>query len=48
MNLDLMGFFPRDNSPDKIKDGAYVRNIDEYSDIGTHWIALYVNTKSAT
>ena len=43
-----MGFFSRDNSPDKIKDGAYVRNIDEYSDIGTHWIALYVNIKSVT
>ena len=24
-----------------IKDGAYVINLDEYSDIGTHWIALY-------
>ena len=26
----------------KTKDGAYVINFDEYSDIGTHWIALYV------
>ena len=26
----------------KIKDGAYVINLDEYSDIGTHWLALYV------
>ena len=25
----------------KIKDGAYVINLDEHSDIGTHWIALY-------
>ena len=33
---------------DKIKDGGYVINLDEYSDIGTHWIALYVNTKSVT
>ena len=32
----------RDNLPNKIKDGAYVINLDEYSDIGTHWIALYV------
>ena len=31
---------------DKIKDGAYVINLDEYSDIGTHWIALYVNIKT--
>ena len=34
--------------PDKIKDGAYVINIDEYSDIGTHWIALFVNNKTVT
>ena len=30
------GFCSRDNLPDKIKDGAYVINLDEYSDIGTH------------
>ena len=30
---------------DKIKDGAYVINLDEYLDIGTHWIALYANNK---
>ena len=35
------GVYSRDNLPDKIKDGAYVINLDEYSDIGTHWIALY-------
>ena len=22
-------------------DGAYVINLDEYADVGTHWIALY-------
>ena len=38
----------RDNLPDKTKDGAYVINLHEYSDIGTHWIALYVNTKTVT
>ena len=26
----------------KIKNGANVINLDEYADIGTHWIALYV------
>ena len=31
--------YSRDNLP-KIKDGVYVINFD--SDIGTHWIALYV------
>ena len=34
--------FSRDNLPNKIKDGAYIINFDEYSDIGTHWVALYV------
>ena len=34
--------------PDKIKDGAYVINLGEYSDIGTHWIALYLNNETAT
>ena len=42
------GVYSRDNLPDKIKDGAYVINLDEYSDIGTNWIALYVNNKSVT
>ena len=36
------GVYSRDNLPNKIKDGAYVINLDEYSDIGTHWVALYV------
>ena len=31
----------RDNLPNKIKDGVYVINSDWYSDIVTHWIALY-------
>ena len=34
--------YSRDNLPNKIKDEAYVINLDEYSDIGTHWIALHV------
>ena len=24
-------------------DGAYVINLDEYADVGTHWIALFCN-----
>ena len=35
------GVYSRDNLPKKIKDGAYVINLDEYEDIGTHWIALF-------
>ena len=27
----------------KIKDGSYVINLDEYADVGTHWIALFCN-----
>ena len=44
----LIGVYNRDNLPDKIKDGAYEVNLDEYSDIETHWIALYVNNKTVT
>ena len=29
--------------PNKIKYGAYVINLDEYADAGTHWIALFCN-----
>ena len=29
------GVYPRDNLTE-IKDGAYIINLDEYSDIGTH------------
>ena len=39
--------YSRDNWP-KIKDGAYVINLDEYSDIGTHWVALYMSNNDVT
>ena len=35
--------FSTNNLPKKIKDGAYVINVDEYADVGTHWIALFCN-----
>ena len=41
------GVFSRDNLSNSIKNGAYVINLDEYHDIGTHWVALYVNNKVA-
>ena len=41
------GVYSRDNLS-KIKDGAYVINLDEYSDIGTHWVALWVNNNNVT
>ena len=30
--------YSRNKLPHKIKYGVYVTNLDEYSDIGTHWI----------
>ena len=30
------GVCSRNNLPEKIKDGAYIINIDEYADTGTH------------
>ena len=42
------GVYSRDNLPYRIKDVVYIANLDEYSDIGTHWIALYVNNNDVT
>ena len=39
------GVYFRDNLP-KIKDVAYVINLDEYSDIETHWATLHVGRAS--
>ena len=33
--------FSRNNLPKTIKDGAYVIDLDEYADVGKHWIALF-------
>ena len=27
----------------KKKDGAFVINLDEYADVGMHWVALFCN-----
>ena len=35
------GVFSRNNLFKKIKEGAYLINLDEYKDVGTHWIALF-------
>ena len=40
--------YSRDNLPNKIKDGSYVINLDEHSDIGTHWVALHVKNNDIT
>ena len=38
----------RNNLPNKINDGAYIRNLDEYYDIGTPSITLYVLNNNVT
>ena len=43
-----MKYKDRDNLPNTIKNSAYVINLYEYQDIGTLWVALYVNNKTAT
>ena len=42
------GVYSRDKLPNKIKDGAYVINLDEYSDVGTHWVTLYLLNNDVT
>ena len=37
------GVFSKNNLPKKVKNGVYVINLDEYADLGTHWIALFCN-----
>ena len=34
------GVYSRDNLSKNIKDGAYVINLDEYANVGTHWTVL--------
>ena len=40
------GIYSRDNLQ-KIKYGPYIINLDGYSDIGTHWVALYVQNNNS-
>ena len=42
------GVYYRDNLSDKTKVGTYVINLDEYADIGTRWIALYLSNNKVT
>ena len=41
------GVYSKNNLPKKIKDEAYIINLDEYADEdeGTHWIALSCNRR---
>ena len=40
----FIGVYSRDNLPKITKNGAYVINLDEYENTGTHWIALFIKT----
>ena len=39
------GVYSRNNLPKTIRNGVHVINLDEYENIGTHWIALYVTNE---
>ena len=41
------GVYSRNNLS-KIKNVAYIINLDVYESIGTHWIDLYVNAENVT
>ena len=49
--LRFNGVYSRANLPEhsstEIKDGVYIINLAEYSDIGTHWVALYVQNNNS-
>ena len=42
--LKFNGVYSRNNLPNEIKKGAYVINLDEYKNTGTHWVSLFVKT----
>ena len=37
-----------ERSSAEIKDGPYIINLAEYSDIGTHWVVLYIQNNDVT
>ena len=56
-NFEIQRYYPNEprfagvysrNNITKIKDGTYIINLDEYFDIGTHWVALNANNNSVT
>ena len=40
------GVYSRNNLPKTTKKGAYVINVDEYENTGTHWVSLFVKPKN--
>ena len=41
MESRFNGVYSRDNLPEKIKEGAFIINLDEYAEVGTYWVALF-------
>ena len=41
------GVYSRNNLS-KMRDGAYLINLNDCKSIGTHWIALFVNNNNVT
>ena len=39
------GVYSINNLPKTIKKGAYVINLDEYENTGTHWVSLFAKPK---
>ena len=37
--------YSRNNLPNKTKKGAYVINLDEHENTGTHWVSSFVKPK---
>ena len=37
--------YSRNNLPNKIKKRAYLINLDEYENTGTHWVSLFIKPK---
>ena len=44
--LDLMALFQKNNLP-RIKDGAYVINLDDKNSKETHWVSLFIDRNTA-
>ena len=42
----INGVFSRNNWP-RIKDGAYVINLDDRNSKGTHWVSLFIDKNIA-
>ena len=42
-NFELQKYYENEPRFNGVKGGAYVINLDEYANAGTHWVALFCN-----